>query len=206
MNTQQIPSTYLPTDANKVQEGVYKTTINGVLYIDRPIYKDERGFFSEVVKIPELEAIIGQPFQVKQVNHARSEQNVLRGIHAEGWNKFVFVLTGLCFAAIVDVRPDSETFGKKEYFLLGSGENALTGCLFLPSGMGNSVCVLKGPVDYLYLVDRLYQDRDKSGDVAITLFDTDLNIPWPVAKEDMVISERDTNAITLREKSPEKFV
>lgn len=200
-----VPSTYQPTDENKLQDGVYKTSINGLLYIDRPIHTDNRGFFSEVVKIPELEQIIGTEFVVKQVNHARSEKNVVRGIHAEGWNKFVFVLTGLAFSAIVDVRPDSETFGKKEYFLLGSGEYALTGCLFLPSGVGNSVCILEGPVDYLYLVDRLYKDRDASGDVAISIFDPDLQIPWPVAKEDMIISERDTNTITLREKSPEKF-
>lgn len=202
----QLPPTYQPTDTNKVSEGVYKTSINGVLYIDRPIHTDNRGFFSEVVKMPDLEQIIGKPFVVKQVNHARSEKNVVRGIHAEGWNKYVFVITGLAFSAIVDVRPDSETFGNKEYFLLGNGENSLTGCLFLPVGVGNSICVLEGPVDYLYLVDRLYSERDKAGDVAISAFDPDLNIPWPVAKEDMIISERDTNTITLREKSPEKFV
>lgn len=201
----QIPSTYKPTEENKLREGVHKTSINGLLYIDRTMNTDNRGFFSEVVKIPELEQIIGQEFVVKQVNHARSETNVVRGIHAEGWNKYIFVVTGLCFAAIVDVRPESETFGNKEFFLLGSGENALNGCLFLPSGVGNSVCVLEGPVDYLYLVDRLYADRDKAGDVAISIFDPDLNIPWPIAKEDMIISERDTNTITLREKVPEKF-
>ncbi|HRN70123.1 MAG TPA: dTDP-4-dehydrorhamnose 3,5-epimerase family protein [Candidatus Woesebacteria bacterium] len=202
----QIPSTYQPTETSKLAEGVYKTSINGLLYIDRPIITDNRGFFSEVVKIPLLEQIIGQAFVVKQVNHARSETNVVRGIHAEGWNKYVFVLTGLCFVAIVDVRPNFETFGNKEYFLLGTGENALTGCLFLPSGVGNSVCILEGPVDYLYLVDRLYQDRDTSGDVAISVFDPDLNIPWPIKKEEMIISERDTNTIMLREKCPEKFI
>ncbi len=204
--SQQLPPTYKPSDENKIQEGIFKTSVNGVLYIERSIYADERGFFSEIVKVPELEKIIAMPFQVKQVNHARSEQNVMRGIHAEGWNKFVVVLTGTCFSAIVDVRPDSDTFGKKEYFLLGNREDALKGCLFLPSGVGNSLCVLDGPVDYLYLVDRLYEDRDKSGDVAISLFDPDLDIPWPIEKENMIISERDTNSITLREKCPEKFV
>jgi dTDP-4-dehydrorhamnose 3,5-epimerase len=201
----QLPSTYKPTEENKLSEGVYKTSINGLLYIERTMNLDNRGFFSEVVKIPALEEITGHEFVVKQVNHARSEKNVVRGIHAEGWNKYVFIITGLCFAAIVDVRADSETFGNKEYFLLGSGEGALTGCLFLPSGIGNSVCVLDGPVDYLYLVDRLYADRDTSGDMAISVFDPDLNIPWPIPKEEMIISERDTNTITLREKVPEKF-
>lgn len=202
----QLPPTYSPSEENTLKEGVYKTSIDGVLYIERPIHRDERGFFSEVVKVPELEEISNMPFQVKQVNHARSEQNVVRGIHAEGWNKLVVVMTGVCFSAIVDVRPNSETFGKKEYFLMGERENGLKGCLFLPSGVGNSLCVLEGPVDYLYLVDRLYAERDKSGDVAISVFDPDLGIPWPIEKESMIISERDTNSITLREKCPEKFV
>ncbi len=197
--------TYLPTEENKLNKGVYKTKIKGLLYVERQIYRDNRGFFSEIVKIPELELIIGNEFVVKQVNHARSEQNVVRGIHAEGWNKFICVIAGVCFAVIVDVRPESETFGVKEYFLMGDGENALDGCLFLPSGVGNSICVIKGPVDYLYLVDRLYADRDQSGDMAISVFDPDINIEWPIAKEQMVISERDTKTITLREKYPEKF-
>lgn len=198
--------TYQPTEENKVKEGVYKTAINGLFYIERPIHSDNRGFFSEVVKVPELEEVTGTTFEVKQVNHARSEQNVIRGIHAEGWNKYVCIISGTCFAAIVDVRPESETFGKKEYFIMGDREDALKGCLFLPSGVGNSVCVLEGPLDYLYLVDRLYKDRDTKGDVAISVFDPDINIEWPLERDKMIISERDTNAITLREKSPEKFV
>jgi dTDP-4-dehydrorhamnose 3,5-epimerase len=202
----QIQSSYIPSEELKIKDNVYKTSINGVLYINRPIYSDNRGYFSEVVKVPELEEMIDLPFNVMQVNHARSEQYVIRGIHAEGWNKFVFVISGTCFAAIVDVRPDSETFGNKEYIIMGNADNALKGCLFLPSGVGNSLCVLEGPVDYLYLVDRLYKDRDPSGDVAISVFDPDINIQWPIEKEKMIISERDTNAITLREKCPEKFV
>ena len=75
----------------------------------------------------------------------------------------------------------------------------------MPSGVGNSICAVKGPADYLYLVDRLYANRDKSGDMAISIFDPDINIEWPIKKEEMVISERDTNTVTLREKFPEKF-
>jgi dTDP-4-dehydrorhamnose 3,5-epimerase-like enzyme len=54
-------------------------------------------------------------------------------------------------------------------------------------------------------VDKLYKDRDPAGDQAISLFDPDLNIAWPTPKEEMVISERDRQAVTLREKFPQKF-
>jgi dTDP-4-dehydrorhamnose 3,5-epimerase len=194
-----------PKQDNQIQNGVFKTQINGMFYIERPYHKDQRGFFSEVVKVPNIESYTGSPFQIKQINHARSEKNVIRGIHAEGWNKFVFIVSGVGFAAIVDVRTESSTFGNKEFFKLGLAEDALSGCLFLPSGIGNSICVLDGPLDYIYVVDKLYEDRDTSGDLAISVFDPDLQIPWPIKREDMIISERDINSITLREKHPEKF-
>lgn len=196
--------TFKPT--NEVAKGIFSTNLNGIFYIAHSTFKDDRGFFSEVVRFPELEAITGQPFVVKQVNHARSDKNVARGIHTEDWNKYVTITQGVCFSAVADVRPESPTFGKVETFVLGHGENALDGSLYLPAKIGNSLCVLEGPVDYLYFVDRLYADRDKAGDLAISLFDQDLNIQWPIPKEQMIISERDMKAVTLRERFREKFM
>ena len=195
---------YHPTENKKIAEGIYKTSIDGLLYIMHKTFADERGFFSEIARLPELEVITGKSFHVKQINHARSLTNVIRGIHAEGWNKYITIASGICFSAIADVRPHSTTFGNKEYFILGNSEGSLDGSLYIPSGAGNSMAVIDGPVDYIYFVDCLYQDRDKEGDVAISLFDPDLAIEWPIAREDMIISERDINSINLREKYGEK--
>lgn len=196
---------YQPTEDKKIAEGIFKTSIDGLVYVTHKTFKDERGFFSEVARLPEVEAVTGTTFLVKQINHARSLPNVVRGVHAEGWNKYITITSGICFSAIADVRPNSPTFGNREYFVLGHGEGALDGSLYIPSGAGNSMAVIEGPVDYLYFVDRLYQDRDKDGDVAISLFDPDLAIDWPVPRENMILSERDIHAITVREKYPEKF-
>ena len=203
--TLTTPQMYMPSDEMKLAKGIYKTAIDGLLYIERSMFFDNRGFFSEIVRLPEIEAVTGATFTVRQVNHARSEQNVIRGIHAEGWNKCTFITRGKAFCGLVDVRPNSQTFLKKEYFLLGEGEGALTGVLFLPSGIGNSLCVIDGPVDYIYLVDRLYSDRDTSGDAAISLFDPDLAMEWPIPREQMILSKRDENSVSIREKHPEKF-
>jgi len=81
----------------------------------------------------------------------------------------------------------------------------LHGSLFIPNGIGNSLCAVKGPVDYLYYVDQLYKDRNTNGDKAISLFDPNLNIEWPIKREDMIISERDKNAVTLTELFPKKY-
>jgi len=182
---------------NQIENQIYKTSIDGLLYCDRKLLGDDRGFFSEVSHVPELEKVTGIPFSVKQINHARSEKHVVRGIHAEDWNKFVFLASGRAFCAVVDLRPASFTYKKVETFILGYGETDLHGGIFLPKGMGNSIAVLEGPLEYIYFVDKLYSERDPAGDVAISLFDPQLNIQWPIPREQMILSQRDKDAVLL---------
>ena len=181
-------------------EGIFKTDIDGLWYVERRQFEDERGFFAEVGHTHKLEEVSGEEFVVKQVNHSKSREKVVRGMHAEDWKKLIFVTYGVSFSALADVRPDSKTFKKVVCFKLGLGEGALKGGLFILPGVANSVCVLKGPVEYVYLVDRLYKDRDPKGDVAISLFDPELAIDWPLKKEEMIISDRDKQAVTLKER------
>jgi len=198
-------ATYQPTKDLEIKDKVYKTNLDGLYYLAHNFSPDKRGFFSEVGHTHKIEDIIGIPFKIAQVNHSRSLTNVVRGMHAEGWNKLVTVTGGVSFNAIADVRPDSKTFGKVETFLLGVGDQVLKGSLFIQAGIANSVCVIKSPVDYMYCVDKLYKDRDKAGDQAISIFDPDLNISWPIPKDQMILSDRDKNAVTLRKKFPQKF-
>jgi len=200
-----ITPSYQPTKDLEIKDNVFKTKINGLYYLGFNHFPDERGFFAEVGHTHKIEAITGEPFKIAQVNHSRSLEKVVRGMHAEGWNKLVFVTGGVSFSALADVRPDSDTFGKVETFLLGVNGDALKGSLFITKGIANSVCVVEHPVDYIYCVDQLYKDRDKADDQAISLFDKDLNINWPLKKEDMIISDRDKQAVTLRAKFPNKF-
>jgi dTDP-4-dehydrorhamnose 3,5-epimerase-like enzyme len=37
------------------------------------------------------------------------------------------------------------------------------------------------------------------------LFDPDLAVPWPISRKEMIVSERDEQAISLREKFPDQF-
>lgn len=189
----------------EVEEGVFETGINGLWYVERKQFGDFRGFFTEVNHINKLEKVSGEEFKIAQINHSQSKARVMRGMHAEDWKKLIFVTSGVSFSALADVRSSSETFKKVVCFKLGFGKRALKGGLFILPGIANSVCVLKGPVEYVYLVDKLYKDRDPSRDVAISLFDKDLAIEWPLKREEMVISERDKKAVSLREKFANKF-
>lgn len=197
--------TYSPSPQDKIVDRIYKTPIDGLLYLDHPIFDDHRGFFSELILFPDLEKALGQSFSVKQVNLARSNQHVCRGFHAEPWRKIISVINGTIFSAIADIRPESPTFKETVTFYLGEKPDALPGSFFIGQGLANSYCVIDGPVNYLYCVDQLYRERNTNGDGAITLFDPDLNITWPIEKDKLIISERDRQSSTLRQKFPDKF-
>lgn len=180
------------------QKFIKTTSIPGLLILERPIFKDKRGFFRELFHKDELEKIAGISFDGVQMNHSHSIPGVIRGIHAEKWNKIIYPVSGDVFIAIVDIRSDSSTFARVETFTVND-ENRIG--LFIPNGLANSLCVTgEKAVDYIYLVDAYYDGSDTR---AIALDDPDLKIDWPV--KNPIISERDKNNPTLRELFPEKF-
>jgi len=197
---------FTPTKDLEVAHGIFRTQLAGLYFIASTKQSDDRGYYSELVRLPELDAIRNTAFVVAQVNIARSLENVARGIHAENWNKLVTVTNGTAFCAFADIRPESQTFGQVETVLLGQSTEALHGSFFIEKGIGNSLCVTAGPVDYIYYVDALYKDRDTTYDRAVSLFDPDLAINWPLSKEEMIISDRDKDAVTVQELFPEKYV
>jgi dTDP-4-dehydrorhamnose 3,5-epimerase len=127
---------------------VERTAIDGLLVVRWETHGDERGFFRQTYQAAELADALGREPAFVQGNHSRSGPNVLRGFHAEPWDKLVYVVRGTAFCAIADIRPDSPTFGAVETFTLGDapGERVR---LFVSEGLANSFCTLTD-VDYVY--------------------------------------------------------
>lgn len=196
-------SNYTLNPQNQLAPRIYKTKLSGLYYLDNQPVLDERGYFVDLANLALLRQLTQHDFVIKQVNLSRSYERVIRGIHAENWNKLVTITSGQAYCAICDLDPNSPTFAQVETFVLGKQAPALTGSLYISAGLGNSICVTEGPVDYVYLVDQLYAERDPQGDRAINLFDPTLNINWPIPRQDMVISERDQNSISLAQLYPE---
>ncbi|MCA9372772.1 dTDP-4-dehydrorhamnose 3,5-epimerase family protein [Candidatus Woesebacteria bacterium] len=194
-----------PTEANHLTDGMYQTNLEGLLFSASQKHIDHRGYYAELVRLPELEEVLHKPFVPLQINHSHSHKNVIRGFHAENWNKLVTIVHGYCYCVLVDVRPTSRTFGQSVAIKLGNHEDALYGSLFIPAGVANSALALSEPVEYLYFVDQLYEKRDPSGDVSISLFDSDIAAEWPIAQSAMVVSERDRQAVSLRQRFPDKY-
>jgi dTDP-4-dehydrorhamnose 3,5-epimerase len=174
------------------------TTLKGVLQINRPTITDDRGFFRESVRIRAIEETNSIDFHVVQANHARSGRLALRGIHIAPWNKLIYVTRGKVQSVIVDVRPDSETFGKYESFLLGDETKS---SIFVPKGMGNAYFVLSEEADYTYLTDEEWAPNREGG---LAWDDQTLNIKWETS-EFPVLSEKDKHNKTLKELFPKKF-
>ena len=177
---------------------IKKTTIEGLLILERPTFSDDRGFFREVFHLDELKETLGIDFRPVQWNHSKSLPSVIRAIHAENWNKLIYPVTGKMFAAIVDIRPDSPTFGKYETFNFDEDQRF---ALFISKGLANSICVIGSePVNYLYLVDAYYTGSDTR---AVAYNDPDLAIAWPV--KNPIVSERDKSNPRLRDLFPNKY-
>jgi dTDP-4-dehydrorhamnose 3,5-epimerase len=167
---------------------VNKFSIKGLLKIDFPISSDDRGFFKEVIRTGEIRKVLGKEFIVRQMNHARSTRNTLRGIHVAPWNKIIYVTRGAAQVVIVDCRSDSATFGKYESFILGDENRS---CIFVPMYCGNSYLVLSENLDYIYLTDQEWSPNKEKN---IAWNDPTLAISWKLEKIEPILSEKDKDS------------
>lgn len=177
---------------------VHKTAIPGLFRVDLAVHHDGRGWFKENYQQEKLRQLGLPQFDIVQNNISFNEaRGVTRGIHAEPWDKFISVATGSVFAAIVDLR-EGESFGRCETFTI-TPEVAI----YVPRGCGNSFQTLEPNTAYTYLVNEHWSPDAKY--VFCNLFDKELAINWPIAAEQAIISEKDTQHPMLQDVIPMRF-
>jgi dTDP-4-dehydrorhamnose 3,5-epimerase len=181
---------------------VEPTAIPQLLVIRWDTHDDQRGFFRQTYQVSEVEERLGRPVRFQQGNHSRSHRGVLRGFHAEPWDKLIYVSRGRVQAAFADMRPDSPAFGEIVTMHLGDpgGEYAAEQVrVFVPQGVANAFCVHgEGPADYLYDVTQAWQPGQAHP--AIAWDDPDLGVPWVI--DDPILSPADRANPRLRELVP----
>lgn len=166
---------------------ISNTNIDGLIVIEPNVYKDDRGYFFEFYHA--LRYQLPYAGQFVQDNEAKSNKGVLRGlhfqtgIHAQG--KLVRVVTGSVFDVAVDVRHDSETFGKW-YGIELSGENKKQ--LWIPRGFAHGYLVLEDNTIFSYKCDNYYHKFAEQG---IRYDDSALKINWPATSGSYIVSEKD---------------
>lgn len=174
---------------------VRDTTLPDAKLLVPRVFPDDRGFFAETFRESAL-ADVGIHDRWIQDNHSRSGFGVVRGLHfqiGDGCAKLVRCGRGHIWDVIVDLREGSPTYAKWEGFDL-TDENMHV--LYVPVGFAHGFAVKSDVADVLYKQTRYY-----SGDVerGIAYDDPQVGVEWPLAADQIQVSERDATGPLLAE-------
>lgn len=163
------------------------TPLEGAFLIDLEKRGDERGFFARVFCKEEFKAFDLET-EIVQANCSLSrEKGTLRGLHYQlspaAETKLVRCLSGAIYDVILDIRPDSPTFGKSFGEILTPENRRM---LYVPRGFAHGFLTLEKDSEILYLVSAAYSSTLERG---IRWNDPQFSISWPM--EPTVISDRD---------------
>jgi dTDP-4-dehydrorhamnose 3,5-epimerase len=174
---------------------VTKTSLPGVLVLSPGVYRDRRGAFCETFNLRAM-AEAGLPGPWVQDNFSLSRKNVLRGVHyqvVQPQGKLIRVTHGAVFDVAVDLRRGSPTFAKNFAIELNGESGEM---LWIPAGFGHGFLALTDVVGFAYKVTDYYSPQ---GERTILWNDPELAIPWPVAAESVILSEKDRLGSMLRD-------
>lgn len=172
-----------------------ETNLKGCFILEPKVFHDDRGYFMESFNQNTFNQGIGQEVNFVQDNQSYSSKGVLRGLHYQcgehAQAKLVRVLEGEVLDVAVDLRPDSETFGKS-YSILLSAENKKQ--FFVPRGFAHGFIVLSEKATFFYKCDNFYNKESEGG---LIYNDPTLAIDWGMPEIEFIISEKDKVLPTL---------
>ncbi len=164
--------------------------------IEPKVIYDERGYFMESFNEKRFQEGIGQKVHFVQDNQSFSTKGVLRGLHYQTGEhaqaKLVRVIDGEVLDIVVDIRPESATYGEKVSILL-SAENKKQ--LFIPRGFAHGFVVLSETATFFYKCDNFYNRESEGG---ILYNDPEINIDWQFSEHELIVSEKDKVLPTLK--------
>lgn len=149
--------------------------IEGLCVITPAVHGDNRGYFMETYSQRDLEEA-GINITFVQDNQSCSSKGVLRGLHFQKQypqTKLVRVIKGRVFDVVVDLRKDSETYGKWHGVLL-TEENKKQ--FLIPKGFAHGFLVLTDIAEFCYKCDDFYHANDEGG---LAWNDPEIGIEWP---------------------------
>jgi dTDP-4-dehydrorhamnose 3,5-epimerase len=163
--------------------------IAGACLIDVEAHTDERGFFARTFCKEELEqlGLIANIAQCSTSFNAR--RGTLRGLHYQiaphEETKIVRCTSGAIFDVIVDVRPESTTFGTWLAAELTARNRRM---MYVPEGVAHGFQTLEDGSEVFYQISTGFSSEASRG---IRWDDPHLAIPWPIP-DDKIISPRDS--------------
>ena len=169
---------------------IIHTALEGCVEIEPKIFSDERGFFLETFQKERYKELAGIGLDFVQDNHSRSSKGVLRGLHFQKnkqQGKLVRVVEGQVFDVAVDIRKDSETYGKWHSVILSASNKKQ---FYIPPGFAHGFYVMSHTADFEYKCTDYYDSSDEG---CILWNDKTLRIDWP--SDEVIVSEKDQNGM-----------
>jgi dTDP-4-dehydrorhamnose 3,5-epimerase len=171
--------------------------IDGAWLAESPVWSDDRGFFREWFKSEDIKKETGRDFGIEQANISLSSRGTLRGIHysvaPRGQAKWITCVAGSIKDVIVDIRPDSKSFGQWiEVELRGDSGKAV----LISEGLGHGFLALEDNTAVAYLVSTPFSPTHE---YEINPLDEQIGIQWGMETSDLKISDKDMKAPTLAE-------
>jgi len=151
------------------------------------VFEDNRGYFFECYSKRDFISA-GINIDFVQDNQSCSKKGVLRGLHFQKkypQGKLVRVIQGEVFDVVVDIRHDSNTFGKWYSVILdGKKQNQI----YIPTGFAHGFLVLSESCIFAYKCTDFYHPEDEYG---IIWNDPEIGIKWPHLDIEYSLSEKD---------------
>lgn len=168
-------------------------------FLIQPFYStDERGGFIKDYNINEFQKQ-GIDHELKEVFYTISHKGVIRAIHFQLGHqqaKLVRCVKGKVYDVIVDLRPNSKTFGQWRGYEL-SEDNRRE--LYVPQYFGHGYLVLEESIVSYKCGEVFYGE----GDSGIMYNDPDINVRWPFDEiggiDNLIISEKDKHLMSFIE-------
>jgi len=165
------------------------TPLKGAYTIDLERKGDERGFFARFFCTEEF-ARMGLVNNFLQINNSLTKnKGTLRGMHYQlppsAEVKVVRCIRGSLYDVILDLRPDSATYGKWYGDTLTAENRRM---MYVPQGFAHGFVTLEDDTEALYLVSATYAPQLERG---VRYNDPAFGIKWPL--DPVEISEKDKN-------------
>ena len=154
---------------------IEKAPIEGLYIIEPAVHGDSRGYFMETYNQKDMEEL-GLNMVFVQDNQSMSVKGVLRGLHFQKeypQGKLVRVIKGSVFDVAVDLRKNSQTYGKWFGIEL-TEENKKQ--FYISEGFAHGFLVLSDIAEFCYKVTDFYHPGDEGG---VAWNDPQIGITWP---------------------------
>jgi len=175
---------------------IEKTPLNDCFVLTPSVFRDERGLFLESYNKNLFKEVTGMDVDFVQDNQSQSTHGVLRGLHyqmgEQAQSKLVRVVFGKVLDIVVDVRKNSNTFGRSFSIILDDQDHHQ---LFVPKGFAHGFVTLSKKSIFSYKCDNFY---DKVSEGGIIYNDATLSLDWHLPEEDFIISEKDKQLPTFK--------